>query len=179
MRSRYKFLTDNDFYFITITTVEWIPIFTRAKYCDMFIESLRYCRQNKPMKTHAFVLLDNHAHMVVSGKNLSKVFKEFKSFTAREVIRLARFEDRVWLLNQLSFWKKKYKTDSDHQVWQEGVHPQLIANEKMLRQKIEYIHDNPVKAGLVEKPEHWVYSSASNYILGRGILEVELLQVWE
>ena len=177
MRSRYQFLSGNDFYFITMTIVEWIPVFTRAKYCDIFIDALRFSQENKGLKVHAFVLLDNHAHLIVSGADLSKIFKEFKSYTATQLIKKITFDDRQWLLNQLSYWKKRYKTDSIHQVWQEGVHPQMIVSEKMLRQKIEYIHNNPVKTGLVAQPEHWVYSSASNYFLGQGIFNVELIKV--
>ncbi|MBM4067104.1 MAG: transposase, partial [Planctomycetes bacterium] len=59
----------------------------------------------------------------------------------------------------------KYETESDYQVWQEGIHPQLILNEEMLMQKIEYIHYNPVRHGLVDAPEHWRYSSSRNYLL--------------
>jgi hypothetical protein len=69
-------------------------------------------------------------------------------------------------LNQLAYYKKRHKTKSDYQVWQEGYHPELITSEPMLKQKMDYIHHNPVKRGLVAAPEHWLYSSARNYLLG-------------
>ena len=65
--------------------------------------------------------------------------------------------------NQFAYYKKQFKTKSTYQVWQEASHPQLIIDEEMLVQKIEYIHYNPVKRGLVDLPEHWRYSSARNY----------------
>ena len=68
------------------------------------------------------------------------------------------------MLNQLEFYKKKHKKNSLYQVWQEGTHPELIQTEKMLFQKIEYIHYNPVLRGYVDASEHWRYSSARNYL---------------
>ena len=68
------------------------------------------------------------------------------------------------MLKQCKEGKKQFKTDRTYQLWQEGYHPQLIQSEKMLRQKIEYIHYNPVRRGYVDEPENWVYSSARNYL---------------
>ncbi len=85
---------------------------------------------------------------------------------------------KKWIIDLLSFYKKRHKNESEHQLWQEGVHPQQIISDEMLNQKMEYIHFNPVKRGYVEEPEHWVYSSAVDYILDRkGIIEVQLLPV--
>lgn len=96
---------------------------------------------------------------------MSKVIQTIKRHSAKQIIYLLKKDNKDWLLNQLSYFKKKYKTESDFQVWQEGFHPEQILNEKMLKQKIEYIHYNPVKRGFVTHPEHWLYSSARNYIL--------------
>jgi hypothetical protein len=60
-------------------------------------------------------------------------------------------------------------------VWQEGYHPQMITREDVFKQKVEYIHNNPVKRGFVEEVEHWIYSSANNYLCGRGHLEIDLI----
>ena len=119
--------------------------------------------------------MDNHIHMIVSGENLSQTMKEFKSFTATEIIKVAKKDNRQWLLNQLEFYKKKYKNTSTHQVWQEGFHPKQITSDEMLSQKVDYIHYNPVEAGFVKKAEDWIYSSASNYLLGTGVIEIDLL----
>lgn len=68
--------------------------------------------------------------------------------------------------------EEAHKTDRAYQFWQEGMHPEWIQNEEMMRQKIEYIHRNPVKRGYVDHPEHWRYSSARNYQDMDGLLEV-------
>ena len=138
--------------------------------------SLTFCRQNKGVKVFAYVIMDNHLHLVVSGTNLSNTIKDFKRHTAREIIKLAQNEERDWLLNQFKFFRKKHKTESDYQIWQECYHPKQIISEEMLRQKIEYIHHNPVRTGLVDRAEDWVYSSARNYLGLKGIMEIDVLE---
>ena len=144
---------------------------------EIIIESLKYCRQQKGLKVFAYVILDNHLHLVADGEGLDVTIKEFKSYTARDIIQLATSEGKDWLLNQFKYYKAKHKKESQYQVWQEGFHPQLVSSEEMLRQKVEYIHDNPVRAGLVERAEDWVYSSAKNYLGQGGVLEIDVLDL--
>jgi hypothetical protein len=61
---------------------------------------------------------------------------------------------------------------SEYQVWQEGSHPQEIKDGDMMRQKIEYIHNNPLEHGYVDDPLHWRHSSARNYAGQPGLIEV-------
>jgi len=177
MRSRYRITENNYPFFITATTVAWIPVFTRKPYIEVLIDSLNFCRQHKGLQIFAYVIMDNHIHLVVAGEKLSETIKEFKSYTAREIVRLAGEEGKSWLLNQLQFHKHEHKTDSRHQVWQEGFHPQQIYSEDVLRQKAEYLHHNPVRAGLVERPEDWFYSSARNYAGLPGALDIDVLEM--
>lgn len=164
MRSRYKITQEDRIYFVTSTIIEWIPVFTSKAYFDIIIESLKFCRTNKGLKLYAFVILDNHFHLIVSGDNLSRTLGALKGFSSRQIIEQLKLDNKKWLLNQLAFYKIKYKTASTFQLWQEGFHPQLIVTEEMLVQKIENVHYNPVKRGYVESPEHWRYSSARNFV---------------
>jgi REP element-mobilizing transposase RayT len=116
-------------------------------------------------------------HLIGAGDNLGKIIKELTSHTAREIIKLAEQHNKAWLLNQLSFYRQKHKISSTHQVWQEGYHAKLISSEEMVRQKIEYIHHNPVRAGLAEKPEDWLYSSSRNYAGLPAVLDIDLVEV--
>ena len=129
------------------------------------MQSLKFCKETKGLRLYAFVIMDNHIHLIVKASELSGTMASFKKFTAKEIIGQLKHDNKQWLLGQLAFYKKKYKTESDYQVWQEGIHPQMILNEEMLMQKIEYIHYNPVRHGLVDAPEHWRYSSSRNYLL--------------
>ncbi len=177
MRSRYKIVELSSPHFITCTIVGWLPVFTRASYLDIITASLAFCRQQKKLPLHAYVILDNHLHLVVSSDNLSQVIRDFKRHTAKEILAVARQENKLWLLKQFEFFKSEHKGKSQHQVWQEGFHPQAITTEDMLRQKLDYIHYNPVKLGLVDRPEDWRYSSARNYLGQDGLLEIDLIEL--
>lgn len=92
-------------YFITITVVDWVDIFTRPKYKHIILDSLTYCQQKKGLKIYAWVLMSNHLHMLVSvgqGHTLADVVRDFKKFTSKKI--LAELEDdvqesrREWML---------------------------------------------------------------------------------
>jgi len=175
MRSRYT-IREPDFpYFITCTVVNWIPIFTRKPYFEILLDALQFCRQHKGLKLYAYVILDNHLHLVLAGPQLAETIRDFKSYTAKRLIAQLEQDQKTWLLNQLQYYKRPAKTRSDYQVWQEGFHPQQLISEEILHQKIDYLHDNPVRAGLVARPEDWVYSSAGDYAGGKGIIELNAL----
>jgi putative transposase len=76
------------------------------------------------------------------------------------------------ILKQLRYEKAAHKSDREYQLWQEGSQPKEIQNDEMMRQKLEYIHYNPVKRGYVDLPEHWRYSSARNYLGQDGLVYV-------
>lgn len=165
MRSKYKFTDKDGVYFITATVIEWLPVFTNEAYCQILTDSLKFCQQKKQLRIYAYVILENHIHLVCEAPRLSQTISDFKKFTARKVIDTLKKDQKDWLLNQLAYYKKRHKVHSTYQFWQEGVHPQLIVSDQMLNQKIAYIHNNPVKRGLIEKAEHWRFSSARNYLL--------------
>lgn len=175
MRSRYTIREPGGHYFVTCTVVNWLPIFTRKPYFDILIDSLQFCRQHKALKVYAYVILDNHLHLVVAGDKLTDIIRDFKSYTAKGLIARLEQDQKTWVLNQLQYYKQPNKTRSDYQVWQEGFHPQQIISEEMLRQKIDYLHHNPVRAGLVARPEDWLYSSAGHYAGGTGIIDLDEL----
>ena len=175
MRSRYKFSIEKGLYFVTSTIVEFIPVFTSEKYFQIIINSFEYCRTNKGIKIFAYVIMDNHFHLLISGENLSDKIRSIKRHTAKEIIEHVKRDNKLWLLNQFKFYKKKYKKESNYQVWQEGAHPQIITTVDVAEQKMNYIHYNPVKRGLVKEPQDWKYSSAGNYYYGKGVIEIESL----
>ena len=114
---------------------------------------------------------------MVSTDTLSQVIRDLKRHTAKKILAVARQDNKEWLLKQFEFFKGLHKGESQHQVWQEGVHPQAITGEDMLRQKLDYIHYNPVRIGLVDRPEDWRYSSARNYLGQDGVLEIDLVEL--
>lgn len=136
------------------------------------MSSLSFLHDHRRVVLHAFVLMETHLHFVGSS-DFSNEMRKFKSFTARRIVDYMKSAGPKQLLEQLRMLKMHHKTGQQFQVWQEGYHPKLIADEKILKRKIEYIHFNPVRRGYVDKPEHWRYSSSRNYIGMKGLIPIE------
>ncbi len=170
-RSRYQIVDPTLPHFITCTILHWIPIFTRQETVDIILESLRFL-QKEGLTVYAYVILENHLHMIVQSDDLSRDISRFKSYTAKRLIQYLSENKIRRILEQLAFYKKAHKQDRTYQIWQEGSHPEWIQNEEMMRQKVGYIHHNPVKRGYVDQAEHWRYSSARNYAGAEGLLDV-------
>ncbi|MBD2197318.1 MULTISPECIES: REP-associated tyrosine transposase [Calothrix] len=175
-RSRYKFL-ENYPHFLTCTVVNWLPIFSQPRFVQIIFQSLDFLQTNQRLALHAYVIMENHLHIIASSNNLPKEIAAFKSFTARSIIDDLKGNQAEYLLKQLQFHKKFHKTAQDYQLWQEGSHPQALTNENMFLQKLEYIHNNPVRRGYVDEPAHWRYSSYRNYISQEGLLNIDILDI--
>jgi putative transposase len=171
-RSRYKIYENQQPHFLTCTVVNWLPIFGSRSVAQIILDSLQFLQEHDRLTLYAYIILENHLHLIASSSYLSKEIGDFKSFTARSIIDFFKERHARHILKLLKDSKKRHKQDSIYQLWQEGSHPELIQGEKMMRQKIEYIHNNPVKRGYVDDPTHWRYSSARNYAGQVGLLEV-------
>ena len=165
MRSRYQASRPDAAYFVTSTIIEWLPVFTTQACCDILADSLSFCRDRKGLKIYGWVIMHNHFHAIVAAPDLSGALADLKKFTARKLVEQLSIEKREWLLNQFSYYRARHKISS-HQIWQEGFHPQEILGDTMMLQKLEYLHHNPIRAGLVVAPEHWRYSSAHEWLPG-------------
>ncbi len=119
------------------------------------------------------MILENHIHLVASSDDIAKSMKHFKSYTAKEILKLLQKENVTTILEQLAFYKKAHKTIAVYQIWQEGVHPKLMQTDAMMISKIKYIHENPVKRGYVDESIHWRYSSARDYDGIEGLVKIE------
>jgi REP element-mobilizing transposase RayT len=173
-RTRYKIYETTHPYFLTCTVVGWTPIFTRPETVQIIIDSWKYLQANRVFSIYGFIILENHLHLIASSENLSEDISSFKSFTARKIIELLEARNIEVLLRQLRYQKARHKEDRTYQLWQEGSHPQLIENDAIMWQKLEYIHNNPVERGYVDDPLHWRYSSARNYAGQQGLVTVRM-----
>lgn len=176
--SQWKIVSDVNLYFTTSTIVDWEYVFTSDEYFQIVIDSLKYCIAKKGLNLHGYVIMPNHAHFIVSGdegKKLSNIMRDFGTHTSREITTLLKMNGRVRLLNVFRDAARFDHLGNEFKVWQEGFHPIAIESEEFFRQKLNYLHDNPVRKGFVELPEHWKYSSARNYILDdQSVIEVEM-----
>jgi len=172
-RSRYRVLEQHAPHFLTLTVLNWIPLFTRPATVDILLDALRWRQQHRDWQVFGWVVLENHLHLLVQADDLPDEVAAFKSWTARQLIDWLAAHRVTRILDQLAWFKKAHKVDRTHQLWEEGSHPQVIQSDEMMRQKLDYVHNNPVKRGYVDLPEHWRYSSARVYAGQPGLLEVD------
>ncbi len=173
-RSRYIITEADKPHFMTCTVVEWLAVFTRPETVPIVLDSWQYQRQHAGLKLYGYVILENHLHFIAQAPELDKCIASFKAYTARQIIDHLQQQKAVSLLQRLHFAKAAHKQDREYQFWQEGVHAEMILNEAMMREKLDYIHANPVKRGYVNLPEHWRYSSAANYAGLAGLMEIDV-----
>jgi len=113
------------------------------------------------------------------GKNMEDIMRDMKRHTSlqlKDAIQNNPTESRKeWMLWMMKRAGNKNSNNTDFQLWQQDNHPIQLTNSKMAHQKLDYTHYNPVQAGIVEKPEDYLYSSARNYYGMKGLIEVILL----
>ena len=149
-------------HFVTFTVHQWVDIFTRSHYIDILLDNLKYCQTNKGLEVYAWVIMSNHCHLIIRAKNenLSDIIRDFKKFTSKAIYRAieqnARESRKEWLLKVLKYNGKIW-------FWKEGYHGEEILNRNFYESKVNYIHMNPVRAGLVEKEEEYMLSSAGDF----------------
>lgn len=170
----------SDIYFVTITVVYWIDIFTRPDYKHIIVDSLNYCNSQKGLNIHAWVLMSNHLHLLISSEhNISDIIRDFKKYTSKQLtqnIYENTSESRKdWILNLLEYAASINKKIKNYKLWQDGNDIQLIYSEAYFLQKLNYIHQNPVKAEIVDNPEDYRYSSATDYMGHKGLVNVNIL----
>jgi len=171
-KTRYKIINTDYPYMCTCTVVNWLPILIRPKIVDVILNTLSFMQNHNRIVLLAYVIMPSHLHLITSSKHLPQEMAQFKSFTAKNIINLLKVSCEKNLLKIFFEAKPDYKTDSQYQFWQNGYKPKQIFGIEIMKQKITYIHYNPVRQNLVINPEDWPYSSASNYIKGTGKINV-------
>jgi len=165
-------------HYLTLQVVEWIDVFSRKAYRDIIIENLIYCRKNKSLELYAYVIMSNHVHLVARSRvgDLSGTIRDFKSYTSKQILKAISEEPesrKEWMLKLFGISAAKHKRNSDFQFWTHENHAIELITNKFIEQRIDYIHQNPVRAGLVEFPEDYLYSSARNYAEMENLIEID------
>tara|TARA_R110001599_G_scaffold211327_1_gene408839 strand:+ start:52 stop:588 length:537 start_codon:yes stop_codon:yes gene_type:complete len=173
-RSNFKIHENQYPYFLTCTVVDGIDLFSNPRISQIILDALVHLQAEMQVKIYGFIIMHNHIHLVAEDQNLSESIRRFKSFTAREVIRYLESTNRVVLLERLKRGKRNHKKESVFQVWQEGSYPKQVNTLRKMQTFLDYIYFNPVKAGFVQKPEHWLNSFAVNYLGGEGMIPITL-----
>lgn len=176
--SKYFIRNPEEVYFLTSTVVDWLDVFTRPVYKEIITDSLRFCQESKGLIVYGWVLMTNHLHLLVQaeeGKKLGDIMRDFKRFTANRIIDAIMQEGesrKEWLLHKFE-WNAKYKSSHEkYQFWQAGNQAKECNSFEFIEQKLNYIHQNPVRAAIVDNPEDYLYSSARNYVGKQGLIKI-------
>jgi REP element-mobilizing transposase RayT len=180
MSEKYKIRDQKKAYFLTLTVVGWIDVFTRRSHKMTVVESLQYCQKAKGLTIFGYCLMPSHLHLLVRADatyTLSDIMRDFKKYTSKAIIQQITTEPesrRDWMLDYFSRSAETQKRITGYKLWQDGNHAEEITSNKFFNEKLEYIHNNPVEELIVERPEDYFFSSARNYAGLNNFLEVVL-----
>ena len=163
---RYRIHPDAAVYFCTFSVVEWLPVFIGERSCQIIVDSLRFCHEQKQLGIDAFVIMPTHLHLIVFDREwkterLQQTLTDFRKFTGR---CLADFCSEAMPACFSGALAAAAGGDRGHRFWQATRHPEAITSERFHNQKRDYLHDNPRRKGLVLQQEHWRWSSARWYV---------------
>ncbi len=148
--------------FLTVTCLEWTHVLKKDRFKDIVIDSLRFLSKEERIRVFGFVIMSNHFHLIwqMSGDHKrDDVHRDFLKFTSQQILRVLRNE-KSDIQEKLLVQSK----DRKYQVWERNSLGVPLWSPEVFWQKLDYIHFNPVKAGLCEYPEEYKYSSAGLYL---------------
>lgn len=182
MSRKYKIYDQSQVYFVTFTVVQWIDIFIRDEYREIFVDSLKYCQKNKGLEVYAWCIMTSHVHLIIgcNGDNkLEDIIRDLKSYTSRKIrttieqsVNESRKEWLLWMMGRIGLHNSN---NIDWQMWQQHSHPIELTTLEIAKQKLIYLHENPVAAGFVPEAHHWLWSSAYDYNGGKGLVDITYL----
>lgn len=179
MSRKYKFHNPTATYFVSFATVYWLDIFIRQKYFEVLAASVDYCRREKGLELYAYCFMPSHVHLIFrdTNGNPTSLLRDFKKYTAKKMISTIEENPqesrKEWLLSMFERAGKNKGNVSKYQFWQHHNHPIELWSTSVIKQKLAYIHNNPVKSGFVTEPLEWKYSSARNFLGDHTILEID------
>jgi REP element-mobilizing transposase RayT len=178
MSQGYQIINQSSIHYMTFQVVDWVDVFSRQCYRDIILDSFRYSQKEKGLWLYSYVIMSNHIHLIAASKDgkLSDLVRDIKKFTASKILNTIKTEPesrREWMLKRFEFAARSKTNMTTSQFWTHENHAVEIYSDKFFFQKSEYIHQNPVRAGIVAKAEDYLYSSASNFMDKGGLIDVE------
>lgn len=161
-------------YYFTSVTHKRLPIFQTEKMKQILVNALNEARRSSGMLFFAYVVMLDHLHLITDGKRKpSDCLRFINGVSAKHILDHLKQNELTVSLEKLREAKKR--DGSQYSVWEHHSDKFLLTSESMFMQKVNYIHNNPVKDGLVQRPEDYLYSSAR---IWRGTpLETEPLEM--
>jgi len=182
MSSKYKVGEGAIPHFVTFTVIGWIDVFSREHYKEIILQSLQYCINSKGLVLHAWVIMTNHVHLIVSStiNKLEFIVRDLKKYTSKQIIKAIQENPnesrKEWMLNSFNFAGTNNNNNKTFQFWKQDYHPIELNSAEKTKRRLDYLHENPVRSGLVWESWHFKYSSAIDYYTNeKGLLVIEHL----
>ena len=177
MPTGYQIKDQSACYYLTFQVVYWIDLFMKQVYRDIVVESLKFCQKEKGLELFAWVIMSNHIHLLArsSQDDLSGTIRDLKKFTSKRFIEtiISTNDSRMaWMTRLFSHAAKRQNKEGEYQVWTHENHAVEVYGNAFIQTKVRYIHDNPVRAGLVRNAEEYLYSSAGAYSGQDGLIDI-------
>ncbi|MFC7346554.1 transposase [Chryseobacterium zhengzhouense] len=178
MSRNYKFHNPEGLYFISFAVAGWLDVFIRNEYKEILLESLRFCQKNKGLEIHAWCIMSSHVHLIfrsVNGQKPELLIGDFKRSTSKAIVQTIKENPterrKEFLLDFFLREDSKSSNVKQYQFWRHDNKPTELWSNHVINQKINYVHQNPVEAGLVFRAEDYRYSSAIDYSDEKGLLD--------
>jgi REP element-mobilizing transposase RayT len=165
MGLRFKYKNTCPVVFLTTTVVNHLNLFDDDGKYQILIENLRFYLDKYRMKVIAYVLMPGHFHLIIYNLQLNSVSMFMAGVKKSSAIRLKRYLKEIGhrkLLAEFGTAASGYKRQK-HKIWMDRFDAVSLYSLPVLRTKMDYIHSNPVRKGLVKQITDWRYSSARDY----------------
>ncbi|OQA01768.1 MAG: Transposase IS200 like protein [Bacteroidetes bacterium ADurb.Bin408] len=155
MSEKYKTAEKDKAYFVTFTIVEWLKVLQEDPYKMIILNALKFYQQKRGLLIYAYCIMSNHVHLIVQSNGLesvSEVLRDLKKYTSKEISKKTEADNSAFSKNAMTVFRKegeRLKRIKNYKVWQDGNRPMVLYSNKFIWQKLNYIHNNPVEAGLV------------------------------
>jgi putative transposase len=165
---RYRIVAEVGLYYVTFTVVEWLPVFIDEAACKIITDSFNFCIEKKSLRVNAYVIMPTHLHAILfdlhfTAERLKNTLDDMRKFTGHQLLDFSTKSLPKCFAEE---FHKQAGKDRERRFWQPTQHPVGIFSNEFWKQKIDYLHYNPCRKGLVLSPEDWRFSSARYWLTG-------------
>jgi REP element-mobilizing transposase RayT len=171
-------------YFLTLNIVDKIDLFVRPAYKQVIADALNHFIRAQGLHLYSWCLMGSHLHLVLRTRDAAAPAyfeRDFKRYTTPALLKTIEMEmdlRRDWMLQRFEGYGNTLRRLEKYHLWQNCSGPLRIENDqpRLLMDRIAHVHENPVREGIVDQPEAYLFSSARDYAGIRGLVAVQVVQ---
>jgi len=177
---------DNHSYFFTSKIVESIAVLESQGPKEILLDLMNFYRGKYKTKIQAYVIMPTHLHLIINSQESENIKSFMQNPLRKGSIRIVEYLERnleqnvdmIEFQQFLQSFRNHANPPSQHAVWKEKSSGIPVYTDRVMKIKLDYIHNNPVRAGLIKEPQDYLYSSFRNYYLNdHSIFRVDSVDV--